>query len=105
MNGQKKMKLTINVDKEMKELAEEVFEKLGLKIDVAINVYLYQVFYTQSIPFRIALPPEEMMARLELYQKICAGLKDVEAGRVIPGEQVMAELCEKFGVVQDDKKI
>ena len=102
-----KKKLTIKVDEPLIEAAKTVFERLGLTIDEAVNIFLYQVFYTQSIPFPVKLPPDEMMARCDLYFKIYEGLAEVDAGKGVFGEEVFARLREKYGMppttVSDDK--
>lgn len=102
-----KKKLTVKVDKRIVEAAETVLEGLGLRIDEAVSIFLYQVFYTQSIPFPIKLPSDEMMARCDLYFKIYEGLAEADAGKGVSGEEVFARLREKYGMppttVSDDK--
>lgn len=44
------------LDKRVVKAAERLFDDLGIPFDEAINVYLYQVVYTQGIPFPIQLP-------------------------------------------------
>lgn len=93
-----KKKLTVKVDKRIVEAAETVLEGLGLRIDEAVNIFLYQVFYTQSIPFPVKLPTDEMMTRCDLYFKIYEELAEVDAGKGISGEEVFTRLREKYGM-------
>lgn len=88
MKDSKKTKATFTIDKHMLELAKTIFTELGLSFDIGIAVYLYQVVYTRSIPFPIKLPPEEVLAQVDLYKKLMEGMDDVKAGRLIPGEVV-----------------
>lgn len=38
---------------------------------------------------------EQMMGRLELYNKLQAGLEDVREGRTVPAEDVMSEIRKR----------
>lgn len=75
-----KQKISFSVDERIIPMANSVFKELGLTLAEGINIYLYQVFYTQSIPFPIELPEEEMMQRFDLLQKILIREKDIKAG-------------------------
>ncbi len=44
--------LTITVDREAKEAAEIVCEKLGLTLNDAINLFLKQLITQKAIPFK-----------------------------------------------------
>lgn len=55
-----KVKINISIDKGIKEKSEELMKLMGIDFDTAINVFLYQVYYTRSIPFPIKLPDKEM---------------------------------------------
>ncbi len=92
-----KKKLTVKVDKRVINAAQIIFERLGMTVDEAVNMFLYQVLYTQSIPFSVKLPTDEEMERFDLYFKLFEGEEDIEAGRYIPAEEVFARLKEKFG--------
>ncbi len=48
---------------------------------------------------------ETLLARCEHYQEIMVGLEDVKAGRLIPGDEVLAELKKKYGVDSNVKKV
>lgn len=51
--------VNIAIDKGIKEKSEELMKLMGIDFDTAINVFLYQVYYTRSIPFPIKLPDKE----------------------------------------------
>ena len=40
-------------------------------------------------------------AREELFRELDKGIRDMEAGRVYPYEQIMKEICEELGLVLD----
>jgi len=46
--------INIRTDSELKAKAQTVLSDLGLDMSTAINIYLNQVVYTQSIPFEIS---------------------------------------------------
>ena len=96
MKKTEKEKITVNVDARIIGLATDVLADLGCSLSEAINIFLYQVLYTQSILFPIRLPPESKMARYDLCLKISDALKDVETGRTIPGEQVLENLRKRL---------
>ena len=43
--------LSIRVDKEVKEQAEEVLKRLGIPMSSAINIFLNQIIIRQGLPF------------------------------------------------------
>lgn len=49
----------ITIDKDIKEKAEEVMDTLGVDFNTAVNLFIYQVYYTKSIPFPIKLSSEQ----------------------------------------------
>lgn len=67
MNKVEKISKKVVLDKRIVDAAEKVFETLGIPFDMAINVYLYQVVYTQSIPFLIKLPDDFGCGTVEEY--------------------------------------
>ena len=99
-----KKSVSVSVDKRIIEPAKYVCEKLGIPFNVAINVFLYQVVYTRSIPFPIVLPSEEVLRQFELYEKIAEGLESGEKEGLIPGEEFFARIRKEFeGKVEEDK--
>ena len=59
--GQKTMKVqddvrvTIRVDKELKEHAEALFERLGMNMTTALNVFLRKAVAESAIPFAVSV--------------------------------------------------
>lgn len=50
--------INIRTDSELKAKAQSVLNELGLDMSTAINIFLKQVVYQQSIPFEIAKPKQ-----------------------------------------------
>ncbi len=46
----------IKLDEDAYNLSSELFEKLGLDIDTAINMFLHKSLYEGGIPFFIGMP-------------------------------------------------
>jgi len=53
---QQDVRVTVRVDKELKENAETLFSRLGMNMSVAFNVFLRKAVDEQAIPFKIGLP-------------------------------------------------
>ena len=47
------------VDKKIKEQAEVIFEKLGLTIEQAINLFLKETILHNGVPFELIIPTKE----------------------------------------------
>ena len=47
--------LSIRVDKEVKEQAEEVLKRLGIPMSSAINIFLNQIIIRQGLPFDVKI--------------------------------------------------
>lgn len=52
-------KMTIRMDTNIKQQAQELFAKFGLDMTTAINMFLNQAVMEQSIPFRIYVPQNQ----------------------------------------------
>ncbi|AFR22953.1 type II toxin-antitoxin system RelB/DinJ family antitoxin [Lactobacillus helveticus] len=54
-----KAAINIRVNKETKQNAEKVLNKLGMPMSVAIDIYLRQIALTDSIPFDLSSKPRK----------------------------------------------
>ncbi|MCL1976811.1 MAG: type II toxin-antitoxin system RelB/DinJ family antitoxin [Candidatus Bathyarchaeota archaeon] len=54
MVAQKDVCVTVRVDKDLKENADALFERLGLNMSVAFNMFLRQVVNEDAIPFLVS---------------------------------------------------
>jgi len=57
MGVQNDIRVTIRVDKELKESAEVLFERLGMNMSTALNVFLRKAVDESAIPFPISIKP------------------------------------------------
>ena len=60
-----RIRTNLSLDKEAKEKARKIFEKYGLSLSEAVNIFLYQSIYSNGIPFRIEIPNEETVKAME----------------------------------------
>jgi DNA-damage-inducible protein J len=56
---------SMRLDEEAKQEASKVFEKLGLTMGQAVNLFLYQVMLTRGLPFDVKIPNEETQKAIE----------------------------------------
>ena len=54
MRAQKDVRVTIRVDKDLKERAESLFNRLGMNMSTALNVFLRKAVDEEAIPFAIS---------------------------------------------------
>jgi DNA-damage-inducible protein J len=64
--------LSIRMDKELKEQAEQLFSELGMNMTTAFNVFVRQAVRQGKIPFEISLniPNAETIAAMEEADRI-----------------------------------
>ncbi len=55
MNAQNDVRVTIRVDKNLKERADSLFERLGMNMTTALNVFLRKAVDEESIPFPVSI--------------------------------------------------
>jgi DNA-damage-inducible protein J len=54
MNVQNDVRVTVRVDKDLKENADFLFERLGLNMSVAFNMFLRKAVNEDGIPFPVS---------------------------------------------------
>ncbi|HGK1675053.1 TPA: type II toxin-antitoxin system RelB/DinJ family antitoxin [Streptococcus pneumoniae] len=64
-----KMSISIRLDSEVKEQAQQVFSNLGMDITTAINIFLRQAIQYQGLPFDV---------RLDENRKLLQALTDLD---------------------------
>lgn len=64
--------MTIRMNREIKQEAQEIFAALGMDMTTAINVFLRQAIYYRGFPFdvRMETPNEETKAALEEVEQM-----------------------------------
>ncbi|MCL1917394.1 MAG: type II toxin-antitoxin system RelB/DinJ family antitoxin [Peptococcaceae bacterium] len=76
--------VTIRLDREVKESAEQLFNDLGMNLSTAFNIFARQALRQGKIPFEIYDPfySEKNQARL------ARSVADAEAGRITAHELI-----------------
>ncbi|HGL2075951.1 TPA: type II toxin-antitoxin system RelB/DinJ family antitoxin [Streptococcus pneumoniae] len=64
-----KMSISIRLDSEVKEQAQQVFSNLGMDMTTAINIFLRQAIQYQGLPFDV---------RLDENRKLLQALTDLD---------------------------
>ncbi|HHA9358329.1 TPA: type II toxin-antitoxin system RelB/DinJ family antitoxin [Streptococcus pneumoniae] len=67
-----KMSMSIRLDSEIKEQAQQVFSNLGMDMTTAINIFLRQAIQYQGLPFDV---------RLDENRKLLQVLTDLDQNR------------------------
>lgn len=67
-----KMSISIRLDREVKEQAQQVFSNLGMDMTTAINIFLRQAIQYQGLPFDV---------RLDENRKLLQALTDLDQNR------------------------
>ena len=80
--------MTIRMNREIKQEAQEIFAALGMDMTTAINVFLRQAIYYRGFPFdvRMETPNEETKAALEEVEQM---KKDPSIGKAYTDVDVM----------------
>ena len=91
------------VDPDTKEQAEDILNQLGIPMSNAIGMILKQVVLQRGMPFDMKLPSAAPVAvgnltREQFDAEIRVGMADIAAGRVLPAEDVEAEMRRQYGV-------
>jgi len=55
MRTQNDIRVTVRVDRDLKNNADDLFERLGMNMTTAFNVFLRKAVDTKAIPFPISL--------------------------------------------------
>lgn len=61
MKAQNDVQVTIRVDKDVKERAENLFSRLGMNMSTALNVFLRKAVIEDGIPFTISTKSSEFI--------------------------------------------
>lgn len=69
--------VTIRLDREIKERAEQMFNDFGMNLSTAFNIFVRQALRQGKIPFEINDPFYSEKNQAELYRRIA----DIEAGK------------------------
>jgi len=96
-----KSSTSIRIDDNIKKQAMEMFEKLGIDLSAAINMFLVQSILTGGLPFPVTLPSVprrinvDAMTSNELQEKLQRGYNDVDLGNTKPASEVFNQFRER----------
>ncbi len=67
-------KVTIEMDRDIKRQAQELFSDLGMDLSTAVNIFLRQALQYHGLPFEVTVhvPNEETVRAIEEVQKLKA---------------------------------
>ena len=93
--------ISIRIDSELKEKAEDIIVQLGLNMTVVVNMLFRQIVREQSIPLSMSLTPNESILDDLAFAK--AERKQGYTGRSIDAvvadmERIVAEAEVKYGM-------
>ena len=57
MSTQNDVRITVRVDRNLKEIADRLFERLGMNMTTAFNVFLRKAVDENAIPFAVSARP------------------------------------------------
>ena len=81
MKAQNDVRVTIRVDKDLKELAENLFDRLGMNMSTALNIFLRKAVNEAAIPFRVSETKDSGFgigfSSAEITSAFTAGIRDV----------------------------
>lgn len=91
------------VDPDTKEQAEAILNQLGIPMSNAIGMFLKQIVMQRGIPFDMKLPASVPVAvggltGEQFDRELQKGMDDIAAGRVIPADDIEAEMRSLYGV-------
>jgi len=91
MSSQTTTNLSIRMDKELKEQAENLFSELGMNMTTAMNVFVRQSVRQGKIPFEIALqtPNAETM-------KAIREVEDMRNGKIPKTSMSVADFAAEL---------
>lgn len=90
-----------SVEPEIKEQAEVILNRVGMSMDELIFSTMLLIVREQDVPELLKLPPHpnsmDNMTKEQFEEAINEGLRDIEEGRVIPFEEVIARFNKDYG--------
>lgn len=72
-----KMSISIRLDSEVKEQAQQVFSNLGMDMTTAINIFLRQAIQYQGLPFDVRLDQNRNMS--QSFESVSDLMEDLRA--------------------------
>jgi addiction module RelB/DinJ family antitoxin len=93
--------LHIRVNEAIKSQAENTLGMLGVSISDAVNMLLHQVILVGGLPFNVRVPlaPDSLIvsSKEDLYNKLDAGTKQIQEGKVVDAKTALAKTRNTYG--------
>ena len=88
--------VSVRVESEVKEQAEEILKQLGIPVSVMINALYRQVVIKRGVPFDMTLASRpkalDEYTKEELDEMLEESYRQAQRGEVYPAEEVFEEL-------------
>ncbi|WP_455493047.1 type II toxin-antitoxin system RelB/DinJ family antitoxin [Eubacterium sp.] len=98
----KSANVSVRIEPEIKEEAENILEALGIPVSNAINMFYKQIILQDGIPFEMKLPRNPLdisyMSEKEVDARINKGLNDVEKGKVHLASDVFGNIERQYNL-------
>lgn len=98
----KSANVSVRIEPEIKEEAENILEALGIPVSNAINMFYKQIILQDGIPFEMKLPRNPLdisyMSEKEVDAQIKKGLNDVKEGKVHLASDVFGDIERQYNL-------
>jgi DNA-damage-inducible protein J len=93
--------LNIKIDRDLKAQADALFNKMGMNLTTAVNVFVRQAVQEQAIPFKIYVDDDSAVLLMAKE-----ALKDMQEQSVINGtaEMTMEEIDAEIAAYRQEKR-
>ena len=82
-------KISVTIDDDLKEQAEDLFEKLGLNMSTAINIFIHKCLAQGGIPFKVTTQKDSYFNHYNM-ERLAESKKQLEQGKTI--EKTLSDL-------------
>ncbi len=95
--------LSIRIEPNLKNEAEEVLSNLGLSLSGAVNLFFKQIILNNGLPFEVKMPTKkpmeyELLTDEELEEKLDTAIKEVEQGKGIEINKAFDDIKKKYDI-------
>jgi len=94
--------ISIRVDEDVKRQAEDIFNKLGMNLSIAMNLFLHMAVRYGGIPFDLRLPVKprnlEDMSDNEFNMMMDKAFSDAAVGKGRLLENYVSEMERKYSL-------
>lgn len=88
--------LQVRMNSELKAQVEALYKSLGTSFAEAVRIFAQQSIREGGMPFTPSLRTWDELSQAEIDARLKRSMEDAAAGRIIPQEQLDAEMREKF---------